>query len=118
MLIAIEKIVALKVLGVLQLMNPQDPETNAILPFDSNLQRMMESFSLLAVAALEGYLREQSLQQQIQQLKIEIDQVKRQKQVSEIVETDFFQGIQARARSIRERKRQSKPDAASDQAQL
>jgi hypothetical protein len=60
---------------------------------------MMESYSMLAVAALEAYMREQSLQQQIQQLKIEIDEVKRQKQVSEIVDTDFFQDIQSRARA-------------------
>ena len=92
-----------QVLGVLQLINAKDPETSEVIPFDSNLQRMMESFSSLAVAALEAYVREQSLRRQIQQLRIEIDEVKRQKQVSEIVDTDFFQDLRAKARSMRQR---------------
>lgn len=94
-----------QVLGVLQLMDAQDPETKQIVPFDQNLQEMMESFSMLAVAALEAYIREQSLQQQIQQLRIEIDEVKRQKQVTEIVETDFFQSLTEKARLMREQRR-------------
>jgi hypothetical protein len=65
---------------------------------------MMASYSSLAVAALEAYIREQSLKQEIQQLRIEIDEVKRQKQVSEIVDTDFFQDLQAKARAIRSRR--------------
>ncbi len=101
-----------QVLGVLQLMNAQDPETNQIIPFDANLQQMMESFSSLAVAALEAYIREQKLQQQIQQLKIEIDEVKRQKQVSEIVDTDFFQDLRSKVRSLRSRgQRAAEPEA-------
>ncbi len=103
-----------RVLGVLQLIDAQDPEGEQIIPFDENLQRMMESFSALAVAALEAYIREQSLQQQIQQLKIEIDEVKRQKQVSEIVETDYFQNLQARARAIRDRARGPSEGPAKD----
>jgi CHASE3 domain sensor protein len=102
-----------QVLCVLQLINAQDPETEQIIPFDQNLQRMMESFSSLAVAALEAYIREQSLKEQIQQLRIEIDEVKRQKQVSEIVETDFFQDLQAKARRMRSRRRTQ--DAPSDE---
>jgi CHASE3 domain sensor protein len=93
-----------QVLGVLQLINAQDPDTNQIVPFDPNLQQMMASYSSLAVAALEAYIREQSLKQEIQQLRIEIDEVKRQKQVSEIVDTDFFQDLQAKARAIRSRR--------------
>ncbi len=100
-----------QVLGVLQLIDAQDPETNRIVPFDQNIQQMMESFSLLAVAALEAYIREQTLHQQIQQLKIEIDEVKRQKQVSEIVETDFFQSLTEKAQKMREQRRQAKGEA-------
>ncbi len=93
-----------EVRGVLQLINAQDPENNQIIPFDLNLQQMMESYSSLAVAALEAYIREQSLKHEIQQLRIEIDEVKRQKQVSEIVDSDFFQDLQAKARTIRSRR--------------
>jgi hypothetical protein len=101
-----------QVLGVLQLMNAQDMEAGQVVPFDTNLQQMMESFSSLAVAALEAYIREQKLQQQIQQLKIEIDEVKRQKQVSEIVETDFFQDLRSKVRTLRSRgQRAAEPEA-------
>ncbi len=97
-----------KVLGVMQLLDPQDPDDRHIIPFDQNLQQMMESFSSLAVAALEAYIREQSLKQEIQQLRIEIDESKRQQQVSEIVDTDFFSDLQARAKEIRKRGRRSR----------
>ena len=90
------------VLGVLELLVAKDPESGRPVPFDHNLQQMMESFSSLAVAALEAYVREQGLRQQIQQLRIEIDEAKRQQQVSEIVDSDFFQNLQIRARALRQ----------------
>jgi CHASE3 domain sensor protein len=92
-----------EILGVMQLIDAQDVETNRVVPFDNNIQQMMESFSSLAGAALEAYIRESSLRQEIQQLRIEIDEAKRQQQVSEIVDTDFFQDLQAKARQIRSR---------------
>jgi DNA-binding response OmpR family regulator len=101
-----------QVLGVLQLINAQDPETDQVIPFDSNLQQMMESLSSLAVVALEAYIREQRLRQQIEQLRIEIDKVQRQEQVSEIVETDFFQDLKSKACSMR--LRHAKRDAPGD----
>ncbi len=93
-----------EVLGVLQLINAQDPETHHVISFDPNLQQMMESFSSLAVAALEAYIREQGLKQEIQQLRIEIDEAKQQKQVEEIVDSDFFQDLQAKAIHYRGRR--------------
>jgi CHASE3 domain sensor protein len=92
-----------QVLGVLQLINAQDLESNQVIPFDPNLQQMMESFSSLAVAALEAYIREQRLKEQIQQLRIEIDEVKKAKQVAEITETEYFQGLREHAAKLRER---------------
>lgn len=92
-----------EVVGVLQLLDARDPDTGQVIPFDQNLQQMMESFSSLAVAALEAYIREQALRQEIQQLRIEIDAVKREQQVEEIVETDFFRDLQAKAREMRQR---------------
>ena len=91
--------------GVLQLINAKEPESGQIIPFDANLQQMMESYSSLATAALEAYIREQSLRQEIQLLRIEIDEVKLQQQVQETVDTDFFQELQAKAQDIRERRR-------------
>jgi hypothetical protein len=49
------------------------------------------------------YQREQKLKREVLQLKIEIDEAKRQKQVSEIVESDFFKDLQGKAKRIRER---------------
>ncbi len=94
-----------QVLGVLQLINAQDPETSQVAAFDENLQRMMESFSSLAVAALEAYTREQSLKQEIQQLRIEIDEAKKGQQVKEIVDSDFFQDLTQRAKDMRLRRK-------------
>lgn len=46
-------------------------------------------------------VREITLKRQVEELKIEIDVVKRQQQVHEIVDTDFFQDLQAKARAAR-----------------
>jgi CHASE3 domain sensor protein len=92
-------------IGVLQLLDALDSQSGRIVPFDANLQQMIESLSSLAVAALEAYIREQSLRQEIQQLRIEIDEAKRQQQVSAIVETDFFQNLRAKAQAMRNRSR-------------
>jgi hypothetical protein len=48
------------------------------------------------------------LRQEIQQLKlrIEIDTEKREQQVVEIVETDFFRDLQSKAREMRKRGQQ------------
>ena len=49
--------------------------------------------------------RTQELQREIQQLRIEIDQAKRQKQVAEITDSDFFQNVQTQAQVLRARRR-------------
>lgn len=51
--------------------------------------------------ALEVQAREQRLKQQIQQLRIEIDEVKKARQVAEITETDYFSQLQKRANELR-----------------
>jgi adenylate cyclase len=52
----------------------------------------------------DSLAREKQLRQEVQRLRIEIDRAKRQKQVKEIVETDFFQDLQMKARSMRSRR--------------
>lgn len=89
-------------LGVLQLVNALNSKRE-ILPFDKNLQKSMESFSALACAALEGYIHEQSLRKEIQQLRIEIDAVKRSKQVEDITNTDYFKNLQEKSKTLRQR---------------
>jgi RsiW-degrading membrane proteinase PrsW (M82 family)/GAF domain-containing protein len=93
--------------GVLQLLNALDSRKKTLVAFDNNLQQLMESFSSLASAALEGYILEQSLRKEIQQLRIEIDQSKREKQVSEITETSYFRGLKVKAQNMREGKKEA-----------
>lgn len=52
------------------------------------------------------YQREQKLRQQVEELRIEIDEARRQKDVGEIVETDFFRELQAKANEMRARRDQ------------
>jgi CheY-like chemotaxis protein len=48
--------------------------------------------------------REAKLRQEIQTLRIEIDEVQKARQVSEITETEYFQTLQQKARALRERR--------------
>jgi len=54
-----------------------------------------------AIAAIRK--REAGYKRQIESLHIEIDQMKRSQQLNEIVESDFFQALQNKARNIRQR---------------
>lgn len=96
-----------KVIGVLQLINAQDRKTGEVIPFEDN--DILESLVLLATAALDGYIREESLRHEIAQLKIEIDHVRRAKQVEEITDTSYFRGLQDQATKIRSRKPKDTP---------
>ena len=49
------------------------------------------------------YTREQSLRARVQQLEIMIDQTKRETQVAQIVESDFFQELQVKVKDMRSR---------------
>jgi HAMP domain-containing protein len=53
--------------------------------------------------ALEVYAREQRLRQEVQQLRIEIDDAKKVRQVAEITETEYFQDLRQRAQGLRAR---------------
>ncbi|MCJ7432512.1 MAG: Cache 3/Cache 2 fusion domain-containing protein [Anaerolineales bacterium] len=70
-------------------------------------QRQLNRIAALASIAINNAIqvrqREQALKEQIRELKIEIDQSRKQKEVSEIVESDYFQALQKRASEIRAR---------------
>jgi two-component system cell cycle response regulator len=53
--------------------------------------------------AQQVYAREQSLRQQVQELKIEIDHVKKARQVAEITETDYFRELTTKAQRLRDK---------------
>jgi hypothetical protein len=47
------------------------------------------------------HAREQRLKQEVQQLRIEIDEARTARQVAEITETDYFQDLQRKADQLR-----------------
>lgn len=51
--------------------------------------------------AREVYAREQRLTQQVQRLRIELDEARQASQVAEITESDYFQKLQAQAQELR-----------------
>jgi HAMP domain-containing protein len=69
------------------------------------LNKLAAQASIAIDNALKVRARELNLQRQIQELKFEIDEAKKEKQVEEIVETEYFQNLRARAKKIRGRNR-------------
>ncbi|MBN1953624.1 MAG: GAF domain-containing protein [Anaerolineae bacterium] len=71
---------------------------------EANL-RVLESIAIQAAIAIQNarevQLRENRLKQEIQQLRIEIDEMKKERQVAEIVETDYFQSLRKKAQDLR-----------------
>jgi CheY-like chemotaxis protein len=55
--------------------------------------------------ARQVYAREQQLQQQVQQLRIEIDQERRAREVADITESEYFQQLLGKADELRNRAR-------------
>ncbi len=53
--------------------------------------------------------REQSLKKQVMELRIEIDHAKREREVAEIVESDYFQNLLEKAKEVRSKKEESDP---------
>ncbi len=54
--------------------------------------------------ARQVYAREQSLRKQVQELRVEIDEVKKARQVAEITETEYFRDLSAKAQRLRQRR--------------
>jgi methyl-accepting chemotaxis protein len=67
--------------------------------------------------AHQVYAREQQLKRQVQELRVEIDQVKRASQVAEITETEYFEQLRDKAQEIR-RKSDSTRGLARDEKDL
>jgi two-component system cell cycle response regulator len=78
---------------------------------DDALGRLARVFQTMA---RQVYAREQSLRQQVQELQIEIDEVKKARQVAEITETEYFRDLCAKAQRLRERNAMSQPGGDHD----
>ncbi|MCQ3936131.1 MAG: hypothetical protein DPW18_03670 [Chloroflexi bacterium] len=90
-----------EVIGVLQLINAKNRKDGLTIAFTDD--DALEALILLATAALDGYIREEELRQEIAKLKIVIDQSRRERQVAEITETKFFRDLQDKAKDMRSR---------------
>jgi CheY-like chemotaxis protein len=64
--------------------------------------------------ARQVYAREQRLQQQVQQLRIEIDQARKAREVAEITESEYFQQLLGKAEEIRNRARADNQDGVQE----
>jgi len=75
--------------------------------FSEDDLRLLDLFGEQAAIAIDNaftlQLRERALQAQIDALRIEIDEAKTQRQVGEIVESDFFQKLRGQAQQLRTR---------------
>lgn len=54
------------------------------------------------------YQRQETLKQEVMQLRIEIDEAKREKQVSDIVDSDFFQELKQKSQELRKQRSDDK----------
>jgi HAMP domain-containing protein len=70
---------------------------------DDELGQMARVFQRMAH---EVYTREQNLLKQVEALRIEIDEAKKARQVSEVVDTDTFRDLASRASEMRRRRQQ------------
>ena len=59
-------------------------------------------FTLIEQVIKELRKRENKLKTEIKELRIEIDQIKRKKQVTEITESDYFQDLQKKVALMKE----------------
>lgn len=69
---------------------------------DKTIATLAAEFARMATRVRK---REDALRQEIAQLRIEIDEVKRDRQVTEITDSEFFKDIKARAQDLREKRK-------------
>jgi len=106
-IIAVDRIVARPIFRIAQVAADIEAETfelDRLSPVARRTDELGQLARIFQKMAQQVHLREQRLKQQVQELKIEIDEAKRQKQVKEIVETDFFQDLVGKAQTLRQRK--------------
>ncbi|MFQ5794188.1 MAG: ECF transporter S component [Candidatus Bipolaricaulia bacterium] len=74
------------------------------------ISRLSQMFGQMAQ---EVILREENLRQQVEELRIEVNEARKARQVAEITDSDYFQELQKRAEELR-KKREIKDEDSSD----
>ena len=95
-----------KVLGVMNVSHAEPitytaSELKLMVAIAAQLAPAIESALVYQRQIEEAKAREEKLKQQLSDLRIEVDEVKRARQVAEITETDYFQQLQKRAKHLR-----------------
>jgi HAMP domain-containing protein len=112
-----DRLIARPVLGIARTAADIEAEKFELDSLGAIAQRHDEIGQLARVfdrMAQQVYSREQKLKQQVRELRIEIDETKCKKQVEEIVESDFFQDLTAKAQALRRRQGNGKSVTVDD----
>ena len=87
----------------------ESPALQVVTARPDELGQLAQVFKKMAA---DVYTRTGLLKQQVQQLVITIDQIRRNEQVSAVVDTEFFSELQNRAREMREEQKDDEDEAA------
>ena len=93
---------------------PGDLESGTLVKITTSGDELGYLARVFRQMAREVRERTQRLQATVQQLHIEIDEIKRKKQVEEIVDSTFFGNVQAKARVLREQRQRTADESAKD----
>jgi len=78
-----------------------DVEQGDLIRLAARKDEIGQSISLFQRMAREVAAREKQLRQQVERLKIEVDETKKSQQVKEITESDYFKELQTKVRDLR-----------------
>ena len=78
-----------------------DPDTLSLEEVAARTDELGQLARVFQHMAREVYAREQRLRQQVRNLRIELDEAKKERQVAEITETEYFRQLQSRVRELR-----------------
>ena len=81
--------------------NDEPVDTETLAPLTRGSDEVSQLARVFQKMVEQVQARQQQLKQEVARLKIEIDESKRQSQVSEIVDSEFFQELKSKARDIR-----------------
>ena len=91
-----------KITGAAQALEQGEPfEPARLKAVESELDELGQLARVFSQMAVQVEAREKKLKQEVTQLRIEIDEAKRAKEVAEIADTDYFRDLQKKAREQR-----------------